>query len=245
MLLHRMVYLLPVVLVFDAVVAAQAPELKPVSVSPESTLRPIGSPSLVDTLRQSHPRQASQMIRRQPVVRQTAMMQATGNMAMPPGGNPAQPLVQAPALPPGSAVPPSLGGPNLQPVPLDNSPLPNPPRADLAPIPQPNLRSGMATVDNCACVSAPSGYEAGGLYACSPAYAMQTYAAPANYAAPVTYAPQVAPPTLAYAPTAGCQPLFTLGQDLSRVQVGQGIIGQPKAYVPGQSVRNFVRYFTP
>jgi hypothetical protein len=36
-----------------------------------------------------------------------------------------------------------------------------------------------------------------------------------------------------------------MGQQQHPVQVGQGILGQPKAYVPGQGVRNFIRYLTP
>jgi hypothetical protein len=39
--------------------------------------------------------------------------------------------------------------------------------------------------------------------------------------------------------------LISLGQQNNAVQVGQGLWGQPVAYVPGQSIRNWVRYFFP
>lgn len=43
----------------------------------------------------------------------------------------------------------------------------------------------------------------------------------------------------------GYRPLFTLGQENYNVVLGRGLIGQPKAYVPGQCIRNFFRYLTP
>ena len=39
--------------------------------------------------------------------------------------------------------------------------------------------------------------------------------------------------------------LISLGQNLNAVQVGEGIIGQPVAYVPGQILRNWLRYIFP
>ena len=38
---------------------------------------------------------------------------------------------------------------------------------------------------------------------------------------------------------------MTMGQERNRVVVGQGIVGQPVAYVPGQWVRNSLRYLFP
>jgi len=60
-----------------------------------------------------------------------------------------------------------------------------------------------------------------------------TYYAPA----PVTtyYAP--APVTTFYAPAAV--------QVARPVVIGRGIVGQPKAYVPGQPIRNALRFVTP
>ncbi|MEC8474665.1 MAG: hypothetical protein VXZ38_08450 [Planctomycetota bacterium] len=40
-------------------------------------------------------------------------------------------------------------------------------------------------------------------------------------------------------------PFMTMGQERTRVVVGQGIVGQPVAYVPGQWVRNSLRYLFP
>ncbi|MEM9826121.1 MAG: hypothetical protein AAF958_06005, partial [Planctomycetota bacterium] len=39
--------------------------------------------------------------------------------------------------------------------------------------------------------------------------------------------------------------LLSLGQDRYPIEVGRGIIGQPKAYVNGQPIRNWLRYLTP
>ena len=47
------------------------------------------------------------------------------------------------------------------------------------------------------------------------------------------------------ADAAPCRPLITLGQGAYNAQLGQGILGQPTAYVPGQSIRNFIRYLSP
>jgi hypothetical protein len=52
-------------------------------------------------------------------------------------------------------------------------------------------------------------------------------------------------PNLYASNNVGLKPLFTLGQENYNVVLGRGLIGQPKAYVPGQGVRNFLRYLTP
>ncbi|WP_153555903.1 hypothetical protein [Roseimaritima sediminicola] len=286
---------------FLSAAAAESPQTRTDQAAARAKLRPLGTPGLVDALRQSaavpagyqRPEQSAS----KPVIRQTAMMQASGPMGLPPGAaatppdagpaaapptmtpppGAATPLGGSPAAPSTRPVAPPLAGENLQPVPLDNRQLPSPPAAlpggalpggalpggdrsppaaDLTPVPQPGLEASMATVDNCACVSAPSSYNAGGLWQCGPEYvvpcsatvpatvpATTPYIAPPAVVAPPVAMPAVA--TTAVVPTAGCRPLFTLGQDPTNVQIGQGIIGQPKAYVPGQNVRNFIRYFTP
>lgn len=161
----------------------------------------------------------------------------------------------ATTLPPTTA--PSTAAPlqGLQPVPSLGGPLAAPPQpryqprgpgaspSDLVPLPQPQLPSNWATVDNCNLVSGPSGYRAEfGFCGTTPVVpvGVPTYAAP-----PVIVPPTVMPVApMATAPF-GCRPLFTLGQENYNVQLGQGIIGQPTAYVPGQNIRNFIRYLSP
>lgn len=193
---------------------------------------------------------------------------ANGGLA--PGASPATNGLQAPPLRGGSvggvqpaAPPPTSAAPlpgGLQPVP-STAPLTAPPQSspqaspltatpliaspsDAAPVPQPRLSSTWATADNCNLVSYPSGYRAE-FGACVPGPVVpMTYAAPPAVVVPPTIMPGVAPPVVIPA-TAGHRPLFTLGQENYNVQLGQGIIGQPKAYVPGQYFRNFIRYFSP
>lgn len=66
---------------------------------------------------------------------------------------------------------------------------------------------------------------------------------------PGAVAPPTLPPNLTpqlYTPdNAGFKPLFSLGQENYNVLLGRGIIGQPTVYVPGQPVRNFLRYISP
>ncbi len=62
--------------------------------------------------------------------------------------------------------------------------------------------------------------------------------------APPTYPPNLAP-QLYTQDNSGYRPLFSLGQENYNVQIGRGIIGQPTVYVPGQPVRNFIRYISP
>lgn len=44
---------------------------------------------------------------------------------------------------------------------------------------------------------------------------------------------------------AGYQPMMTMGQEGYNVQIGRGLLGQPTVYVPGQPMRNFLRYIFP
>ena len=48
-----------------------------------------------------------------------------------------------------------------------------------------------------------------------------------------------------YATNFRYRPIVSLGSVPENYQMGQGMLGQPKVYVPGQPLRNFVRYLTP
>jgi hypothetical protein len=63
------------------------------------------------------------------------------------------------------------------------------------------------------------------------------YLAPAPYASSIPYVSS--PATTAY------QPLVPIVSAPPSYYVGRGVIGQPKMYVPGQPIRNFLRYLTP
>ncbi len=68
-----------------------------------------------------------------------------------------------------------------------------------------------------------------------------SYVAPAPYSTPfatsVPYVPSSA--TTVY------QPLVPIVSQPASYYVGRGVIGQPKMYVPGQPIRNFLRYLSP
>ena len=72
---------------------------------------------------------------------------------------------------------------------------------------------------------------------------------PSTGAVPGGYLPPTLPPNLTpnlYTPNnSGYTPFFSLGQENYNVQLGRGIIGQPTVYVPGQPIRNFMRYISP
>ena len=145
---------------------------------------------------------------------------------------------------------------------------------DFTPVPQPqlpgSLRGGnsFATSGNSPFVASASPYTAA-IYGqcgstCGPAgYAPATN--PVVNAGPLVAGPMIAAPTTGFggpltftgAPAASgiplaavnsgapVRPLVTLGQSGFPVTVGQGILGQPKAYVDGQFFRNWLRYLTP
>jgi hypothetical protein len=78
----------------------------------------------------------------------------------------------------------------------------------------------------------------------APNYAGGVYAQPVTYGNPCMPCPCVSPvsyqPAAAYQPVAapaaaGCKPYY----------VGRGLLGQPKLYMPGQPVRNALRFITP
>lgn len=134
------------------------------------------------------------------------------------------------------------------------------PGGDYAPMPQPQLSNQFATLGNCRNISAPSGYRSDRIFTCGPsnAYVTPVQASiqqplytpppaqigppailpPAQFVTPVAAGPAVVPGS------PGFRPLLSFGQDRYPVQVGQGIFGQPTAYVPGQTFRNAIRYLT-
>ena len=230
--------------------AASRPMIQQVSTAANTTLRPPDSPSLDSS------------------ARQTVMLQASGigapelpsqNYALPPGAPSAGAgLTPTPALqnPPATNPLPS-NPPVYSPAPAAGSSVLVPGASDLAPIAQPQLNNGFATIDNCNCISAPGTYSAASGFGCGVdpcGYVTPvTYAAPPSYVAPpAQIEPQVVLPG-AVAPLAAPQPagsapvpsLITLGQQTLPVEVGQGLWGQPVAYVPGQGFRNWIRYFFP
>jgi len=161
-------------------------------------------------------------------------------------------------------APPTSVGPS---IPVTQNPAS---ASDYASVPQPQLGSGFATVGNCRNITGPSGYRSDRILTCAPGPGYVTTVA--NNVGPPTYVQppaQIGPPALA-APTPGFstvypglpaqplvsgqsvipgapkhRPLVSFGQDRNPVQVGQGVVGQPTAYVPGQPIRNFIRYLTP
>lgn len=79
---------------------------------------------------------------------------------------------------------------------------------------------------------------------CAPALNFPaTGVVPGNYVPP-TVTPNLTP-NLYSANNSGYRPLFSLGQENYNVLLGRGLIGQPTVYVPGQYIRNFLRYISP
>lgn len=139
-------------------------------------------------------------------------------------------------------------------------PLPSP--SDVTQIPAPQLPTQpFATVDNCNLITHQSSYLASAGYGCgnvvptgfssvagpvtSPFGGVNPTTLPAQIPSSATLPPaSVFPPTGA-ATAAPARALVSLGQENFAVQVGQGLWGQPVAYVPGQSLRNWLRYISP
>ena len=63
--------------------------------------------------------------------------------------------------------------------------------------------------------------------------------------APLAALPPVIEVPSAPAATCAYQPLLAVTAMPPAYEVGRGILGQPKLYVPRQPVRNFVRWLTP
>jgi hypothetical protein len=274
--------------------------------TPQTRLRPIGSPSAVDSyLMESTPGEfESHHIAR--------MQYQLPDAFEPPGDATQNPFSAAPIAPADSTLvpPPTLGttappvsGPILAPAPPGFPGTTTVPRslplaptmapttalpfgtvsgvpggADSSPIAAPQLADQFATIDNCACISPPSGYVAATgwpqpaprtttvsnagsstyLGSTAPVGNTSTFiASPTTIvpAAPVaTVAPLPSPASPTVIPNASSMPkgsgvpkhsLVNLGQDRNPVVLGQGIIGQPVAYVPGQPIRNWFRYIFP
>jgi hypothetical protein len=212
------------------------------------------------------PTASRQSLQSQPgQVRQTVWMQQPIEPPSLPGGMqfpgasaaPSPPnITPAPNLP--TAAPPITPAPVPRELPLNPgnasfNPAPISGNSDYAPVAPPQLTDGFATIDNCNCVSAPSSYTAASSVAgCAPV----GYQAPAAYQPPPQAyvappasiaAPAILPDGALAAPTDGVPrgALISFGQQAYPVQVGQGLYGQPVAYVPGQRFRNWIRYIFP
>ncbi|MEC8555550.1 MAG: hypothetical protein VXZ82_11145 [Planctomycetota bacterium] len=89
----------------------------------------------------------------------------------------------------------------------------------------------------------PTSYQCGPVVSGTAPYLPQAGAVPGT-GTPGTITPNLAPNYYSY-DNGGYSPLLSLGQEGYNVQVGRGIVGQPTVYVPGQPVRNFLRYLFP
>jgi hypothetical protein len=208
---------------------AQSPD------TPMTRMRPIGSPSAVDQYRQPTApisRELHETAYQSPV-RQTVMLQQGG--------------LTSPPLPPGPMALPSNPVANTQ-VPTGGS--------DFRPVPQPQLQNSFATIDNCNLITPASAYSAAFGQGCGntgyvvpQSYVPQTIGTPLTYTPPPAEiaAPAILPNNAGMGARAGApiRSLVTLGQERFPVRVGQGLWGQPVAYVPGQPARNWMRYFFP
>lgn len=74
-----------------------------------------------------------------------------------------------------------------------------------------------------------------------PLYQRPIYPVAQTYGRPVY---QVSPHAVAR-PVSAYRPIAPIGTTPANSYVGPGILGQPKAYVPGQPLRNFARYLLP
>ena len=177
--------------------------------------------------------------------------------ALQPAPVPQTPNVRLPNNPPPANIPPARS-PTPRQLPLNNTL----PLADYQPVPPPEISNGgFATMADCRLISPPSSYTAMSPYAtagtCGSGVAPTAYAGPytpppAQIAAPAAMPPLAAGPGGAVVPPGGfasptaapVKSLVTFGQENYPVQVGQGLWGQPVAYVPGQTVRNWLRYMS-
>ncbi len=146
-------------------------------------------------------------------------------------------------------VPSYQNAPNLNPVPVS-------PMADYQPMAPPQLSNGgFSTMSDCRLITPASPYAARSPYgdACGCGVEPMSYAGPytpppAEIATPAVMPPYQAVPVaggmVAPATAAPAGSLVTFGQETYPIQVGQGLWGQPVAYVPGQRVRNWLRYLS-
>ncbi len=185
--------------------------------------------------------------------------------AAPPGAAPSGALPDSVPFPQASQPPASAP----EPTPPRSLPTPSAGNvaggysSDLTPMSPPQLSSGgYATMDNCRLISGPTPYMAASVLGSGCGQVVPTSYAPVN-CPPVATAPpavglpaeipsaatippvSVFPPVAQAVTAAPARSLITFGQERNVVQVGQGLWGQPVAYVPGQSFRNWLRYFSP
>jgi hypothetical protein len=245
------------------------------SLPPSAGFRPLGQPGRAALYNRddSSPSasQQSSPAATQSGVMQTAYRQggfvtpdlgATQDNAAPPVTGRAAPAVGTPSAPPlsvrpapttgnssGGGLPPGGYGAGGQPLvrgnqntPVNPQPLTGQSPSDLTPVPSPQMNQNWATTGTSPLVTAPSGYRAE-FWECGAPMVIPAGGNPYIYY-PATVMPN-APQAVAVMPSAGPRPLFTLGQENYNVQLGQGIIGQPTAYVVGQPIRNFFRYLAP
>ncbi len=174
----------------------------------------------------------------------------------------APPAASAPVA--GAAMPPGLAPVPRSAPPTTTAPtVAGPSGGDYAPLAQPQLSTNFATMGNCRNITPPSGYRSDRILTCGPPVSYVTTVGasapppsylppPAQFGPPATLPPGVVPadafplaPVQTVIPgSSGHRPLISFGQERYPVQVGQGIFGQPTAYVPGQSFRNAIRYLT-
>ncbi len=221
----------------------------------------------------SVPASARQVSANQAPVRQTVWMQSgfdapplAGSGMSLPGEAPNAGLPQPGAgsvIPNSTPFPEAAAPPRALPSP-SNSYAPSP--SDLDQIPQPSLETNaFARADNCRLITPPSSYMAASAFAGGCGQVIPTSYS-SSVCGPITQAPgtlpaeipsaSTIPPTSVFPPTttqplavptsaAPARSLITLGQQNYMVQVGQGLWGQPVAYVPGQGLRNWIRYIFP
>lgn len=190
-------------------------------------------------------------------VRQVSMQ--SRDFGAPPTGMetaPVPPQAPAPFVPP-SQTPSAPAAPAPRSLPSSTLRAPSysaPPIADYAPVAPPQLSNGgYATMADCRLITPPSSYTAMSPYgnACGSVaptnYASPYVPPPAEIAAPAVMPPVAIPPpgtTVSPPSAAPASSLVTFGQERLPVQVGQGLWGQPVAYVPGQRCRNWLRYLS-
>ncbi len=241
--------------------------------SPQTRLRPIGAPSAVDQYRSSNQladyretvtrsNQDSQP-QNGPATQQAVWMQNFDLPTIPGNAGGIRPdgFNAQPTSPPPTFVPPTTSPRSLPVNPIPNAagslaPVPMNPSSnrDYAPLIQPQLNNQFATMDNSCHVSGPSTYTAASASGCCAPVSYQAppayIAPPAPIAPPMAIAPQpvmVPGAPIIAAPRTGVPSgsLISFGQDRYPVQVGPGLFGQPVAYVPGQTCRNWIRYIFP
>lgn len=175
-----------------------------------------------------------------------------GQVAAPVTGGAAPPVNSKSAAP--TSPPATNYGTNPAPLargaspvtPLPQNPVPSTTSAsDLTPVPTPQMGAqDWSTTGTSPLVTGPSGYRAV-FWDCSTPQVVPTSGSPYVYAPPTVMPNSPQAVALTSYPYAGIRPIFTLGQENYNVQLGQGIIGQPTVYVPGQPIRNFFRYLSP